>query len=80
MSDMLKLRNEPVTQESFDRMPALLTAYQVKLVTGWNDHELRAEVRAKRIRVWVRPVRNGCKRSYSKYMKVSVAKIVGFRA
>lgn len=79
MSDTLKLQSEPVTQEMFDRLPALLTAYQVKVVTGVNDNELAALAHAGTIEARKRPVRAGHKRAYSKYTKVSVARWVGFR-
>ena len=79
MSDYLKQQSEPVTQERFDRLPALLTAYQVKLVTGLNDHELKAFVEEGTIAARRRPVRSGCKRAYAKYTKVSVGKLAGFK-
>jgi hypothetical protein len=80
MANSLKLRPEKVTQEMFDRLPALLTAYQAKLITGLDDHELAGEVKAGRIETWQRPKpRVGCKRSYSKYTKASVGKIAGFK-
>ena len=79
MPDSLKLQTEPVTQDMFDRLPALLTAYQVKLVTGVNDNELAELVKARTIEARKRPVRNGCRRSYSKYTKASVARWIGFK-
>jgi len=78
MPDSLKLNSEPVTQEIFNRLPALLTAYQVKLVTGCNDNDLAEMVQDDTIVAKRRPVRKGCKRAYSKYTKASVAKWVGF--
>lgn len=78
MPDNLKLQSEAVNQEMFDRLPALLTAHQVKLVTGLNDHELAALVREKTIGARKGPVREGRKRAYSKYTKVSVGRWVGY--
>jgi len=78
----LNLRPEGtrITQELFDRLPALLTAYQVKMVTGLDTAELRAEVDAGRIVTWQRSKpRKGCTASYRKYTKVSVAKVAGFK-
>ena len=75
----LNLRQGPITQETFDRLPALLTAWQVMEVTGWSYHELAAEVKAGTIEAWKRPVRQGHTRSYHKYTKVSVGRAVGFR-
>jgi hypothetical protein len=57
----------------------LLTAYQVKVVTGYNDVELADAVKDKQIATVKRKPRKGCKKSYSKYTKISVAKLVGFR-
>lgn len=81
MPDPLKLRPEnfKVTQDVFDRLPALLTAYQVKLVTGLNDHELADAVKDEQLKTYKRPKRKGCKRSYNKYYKTSVGKLVGFK-
>ena len=79
MPDHLKLTTEPVTQERFDRLPALLTAYQVKLVSGLNDGELAALVRDGTIEARRRPVRPGCARAYAKYTKVSVGRWIGFK-
>jgi len=78
MPDTLKLQSEPVTQAMFDRLPALLTAYQVKLVTGYNDGELADAVADKRIAAVKRKPRAGRKKSYSKYTKISVGKLVGY--
>lgn len=78
MPDYLKLQNEPVTQAMFDRMPALMTAFQTKLVTGFDDRELADAVAAKRIKIWRRPVASGRKKSYNKYTKMSVAQVTGF--
>lgn len=78
MSDHLKQQTEAVTQEVFDRLPALLTAHQVKLITGFNDHELADAVMGKQIVAYKRPAKAPHKRSYSKYTKVSVGKLVGF--
>lgn len=79
MPDQLKLQNEPVTQAMFDRMPALLTAFQVKLVTGFDDRELAEAVTSKRIGIYKRAVADGRKRSYNKYTKVSVAKVINYK-
>jgi len=81
MPDNLKLQTEPITQEMFNRLPALLSAYQTKLVTGWNDEELREARTTKQVETWKpsKP-RPGFKRRYCKYLKTSVAKIVGFKA
>jgi hypothetical protein len=79
MPDQLKLQNEPVTQEMFDHLPALLGAYQVKLITAWNDSDLAAAVKAGTIKTYkpCKP-RKGYKRRYRKYLKNSVARVVGF--
>lgn len=74
----LKQQTEAVTQEVFDRLPALLTAFQVKTVTGFDDRELADAVRDGQVVAYKRAVRRGCKKSYSKYTKVSVGRIVGF--
>lgn len=79
MTAKLKLQTEPVTQAMFDRLPALLTAYQVKLVCGINDNELAALAKEGTIEARQRAVRTGRKRAYSKYTKVSVAKWTGFK-
>ena len=80
MAAKLKLQNEPVTQEMFDRLPALLTTYQTKLVTGFNDEELREARTTGQIKTWQpsRP-RKGCRRRYLKDLKTSVGKIVGLK-
>lgn len=76
----LRLRAERVTQEVFDRLPALLSAFQVKLVTGWTDEDLAAEVAAGRVETWQRPSpRQGCRGSYRKYVKASVGRLIGFK-
>jgi hypothetical protein len=79
MANTLKLQAEPVTQAMFDRLPALLTAHQVKLVTGANDNDLADLVKEGKIEARKRPVRAGCKKAYSKYTKVSVARWTGFK-
>lgn len=79
MAHSLKQQPEKVTQEMFDRLPALLTAHTTKLVTGFDDHELRDAVDGGQIEAYKRPVRAGRKRAYSKYTKVSVGKLCGFR-
>ena len=79
MHNALKLQAEPVTQAMFDRLPALLSAYQAKLVTGVNDNELAELVRTGTIEARKRPVRAGCQKAYSKYTKASVAKWCGFK-
>lgn len=75
----LKQQTEKVTQEVFDRLPALLTAFTVKTITGFNDLELKEAVDAKKIDAYQRPVRPGRKKSYCKYTKASVGRLVGFR-
>jgi hypothetical protein len=79
MSDALKLRAEKVTQEVFDLLPALLTAFQVKAVTGLDDKELAEAVKCGQIATYQRPPRPERKRSYNKYTKASVGKLVGFK-
>jgi len=75
----LGLREMAITQDLFVRMPALLTAFQVKMVTGLDDHELATEVKAGRLVKWEPAPRNGRKRSYGKYTKMSVGVLVGFK-
>jgi hypothetical protein len=79
MPDHLKQQSVKVTQEMFDLLPALLTAHEVKTITGLDDRELKSAVVAKEIVAWQRTPRKGRKRAYSKYTKVSVGKLVGFR-
>ena len=80
MATKLKLQNEAVTQEMFDRLPALLTTYQTKLVTGFNDEELREARQSGQIKTWkLNKPRAGCRRRYLKDLKTSVAKIVGLK-
>ncbi len=79
MSNYLKQQAEAVTQERFDRLPALLTAYQVKLVTGLSDHDLKAFVGDGVIEARRRPVRSGCQRAYAKYTKASVGRLAGYK-
>lgn len=79
MPDQLKLQTEPVTQAMFDRLPALLTAWQVKLVTGISDNELADLSAAGVIEARRRPVRAGCQRAYAKYTKMSVGKYSGLK-
>lgn len=79
MPDNLKLQAEPVTQERFDRMPALLSAWEVKTLSGINDHELAELVREGHIVARRGVVRMGRKRAYSKYTKVSVGRWCGFK-
>jgi hypothetical protein len=69
---------ERITQDIFDRLPGLLSACQVRQLTGWSNHELAREVQAGRVQAHEAPVRRGCKRSYRKYLKRSVAAVVGF--
>ena len=73
-----KQQAEAVTQERFDRLPALLTAYQVKLVTGLSDHDLKAFVGDGVIEARRAPVRSGCQRAYAKYTKASVGRLAGY--
>lgn len=87
---MSKLRqaNEPVTQATFDRLPLLLRASEVKWATGWTDAELAAEVQGGRVkavanarqRKWKNKQgkRVKCKSNYHKYTKLSVARVLGF--
>jgi hypothetical protein len=76
----LKLQSEPITQEMFGRLPALLSAYEVKLVTGWNDEELKTARDTRQLETWKpKQPRPGCKQRYCKYLKTSVAKITGFK-
>jgi hypothetical protein len=75
----LPYRNERITQERFDLLPALLTAWQVKAVTGWQDKELYAAVESGAVKVWQPAAREGRQRAYRKFLKVSVAEIVGFK-
>jgi len=79
MPDSLKQQTVKVTQEVFDRLPALLMAHEVKMITGFDDRELKGAVEAGEIIAWKRAPRKGCKQAYSKYTKVSVGKLVGFR-
>lgn len=88
---MHKIRqaNEPVTQQTFDRLPLLLRAAEVLWATGWNKNELVAEVRAGRIQAVPNAGRHQrknkqgkkvtCKTNYHKYTKLSVAKVIGFK-
>jgi hypothetical protein len=90
MSKSPKLRqaNEPVTQATFDRLPLLLRASEVKWATGWTDAELAAEVQDGRIKAvpnagkHKRKTKQGrrvtCKTNYKKYTKLSVARVLGF--
>jgi hypothetical protein len=87
---MTKLRqaNEPVTQATFDRLPLLLRASEVKWATGWTDAELAAEVQSGRVQAVANARRNTrrnrqgkvvkCKTNYCKYTKLSVARVLGF--
>lgn len=84
-----RLANEPVTQATFNRLPLLLRAAEVKWAVGCSDAELRAYVQGGQIGT----VTNGgplghwqpkdgkrrrkCKRHYKKYTKLSVAKLIG---
>ena len=79
MANTLKLQSEEVTQEVFDRLPALLTAYQVKVVAGLNGHELAALAHAGTIEARRGPTRPGRRRAYNKYTKVSVGKWCGYK-
>lgn len=79
MAQELKQQSEAITQAKFNLLPALLTAFQVKLVTGFDSHELAAAVADGDVVVYRRKPRPGRKKSYSKYTKVSVARIVGFK-
>jgi hypothetical protein len=84
----IRQANEEVTQASFNRLPLLLRASEVKWATGWTDAELAAEVQCGRVKavpnaaksLWKK--KNGkrvkCKRNYNKYTKLSVAKVLGF--
>lgn len=83
----LRQANEPVTRATFDRLPMLLRASEVKWATGWSDAELAAEVATGRVQA-VRNARqharrvNGrsrpCQGNYQKYTKLSVARVLGF--
>ena len=68
-----------VNQEFFDRLPALLTPYQMRLVTGLGTKELRALEEAQDVRVWRARPRTGCKQTYRKYYKTDAARLTGFR-
>jgi hypothetical protein len=69
-----------IDQAYFDRLPALLTPWQMRLVTGLNYRELRVLEDGKGIGVWrLNGVRKGRKRRYRKYYKRDAAKLTGFR-
>lgn len=83
----IRQANEEVTQASFNRLPLLLRASEVKWATGWTDAELAAEVLCGRVlavpnAATHRKQKNGkrvkCKRNYNKYTKLSVARLLGF--
>lgn len=84
----LRQANEPITQATFDRLPLLLRASEVKWATGWTDAELAAEVRSGRVKAVANATRHTrrlahgktvkCKTNYHKYTKLSVAKVLGF--
>lgn len=69
-----------VTQADFDRLPAVLTSWQVCTLGGFNRAELMAEVRAGKIKTWTPSrIRKGCKTARPRFTKVSVAKRLGFK-
>ncbi len=68
-----------VNQEFFDRLPALLTPYQMRLVTGLEHRELVTLEQSQAVRVWRPPARKGHKATYRKYYKVDAARLTGFR-
>lgn len=78
-SGKLKLQGEKVTQEVFDRLPALLTSFQVRLVTGWDKRDIAAERKAGRLEVYQKRDGAGKAQGYRKYLKVSVAKLIGMK-
>lgn len=70
----LRLRSQSVNQEMFNRLPALLTRFQFKLVTGLSDRDLDAMRTAGEISCY----RRGGKKGYHKYYKSDAAKIGRF--
>lgn len=84
----LRQANEPVTQATFDRLPLLLRASEVKWATGWCDAELAAEVQAGRVKAVANAIKRKwkdkqgrvrrCRKNNHKYTKASVAKVIGF--
>ena len=73
MTGSLKLREEPVTQEKFDRLPALLTRAQFQWVTGLSNQDLDAMRESGEIG---KHKRRGGK--YHKYFKTDAARIGNF--
>jgi hypothetical protein len=75
----LDLGHPTVNQAWFDRLPALLSPYQATLVTGMDRRALVVAAQAGKLEVYERPVQPGRRRSYRKYTKASVGKLVGFQ-
>lgn len=75
LTEKLKLRSEPVTQEMFSLLPALLTRQQFTLVTGLSDRDLDAMRNANppELKTW----RRG--KGYHKYYKTDAARIGNFK-
>jgi hypothetical protein len=69
-----------MTQAQFDLLPAVLSSGTVCSLCGFSRHELAAEVKAGKIKLW-RPcyVRMGCQSARPKYTKASVARRLGFK-
>lgn len=89
MNPTFKVRqaNDPVTAETFARLPLLLRAAEVLWATGYTRNELADAVKAGQIHAVPNVSRNTrqkngrkvkCKTNYNKYTKTSVAKLLGF--
>lgn len=74
----MKPNNIAMTQETFDRLPALVPRSVFLAWSGLDRRDLAAEVQAKRMKVYKRLARHGHKSATNLYYKHYLAKLCGF--